>query len=197
MSKKCPKCDKAVYMAEEQIAAGKSWHKTCFTCSVCNKRLDSTTLAEKNDVLYCKTCHGKNFGPKGYGYGQGAGVLSMDTPKSAPTEVKENPTGTNTYSVASRGIETAGATAPSTAKFGGGDKCPRCGKTVYLAEKVVGAGCSWHKTCFTCKDCNKGLDSTSLADKDGEIFCKACHAKRFGPKGYGYGQGAGTLAYTQ
>ena len=26
--------------------------------------------------IYCKTCHGKNFGPKGYGFGGGAGALT-------------------------------------------------------------------------------------------------------------------------
>jgi len=41
--------------------------------------LESTTVAEHDGSLYCKSCHGKNFGPKGYGYGQGAGVLSTDS----------------------------------------------------------------------------------------------------------------------
>lgn len=37
-------------------------------------------------------------------------------------------------------------TAPSNskaakfAKFGGADRCPRCSKAVYAAEKVIGAG---------------------------------------------------------
>lgn len=41
--------------------------------------LESTTLAEHGGKLYCKGCHGRKFGPKGYGFGGGAGALSMDT----------------------------------------------------------------------------------------------------------------------
>jgi len=89
-------------------------------------------------------------------------------------------------------------TTPRSSLFGGGEICPRCSKTVYHAEKAIGAGRSWHrKTCFVCRDCKKGLDSDTLADKDGEIFCRACYGKNFGPKGYGYGGGAGALKNTQ
>eukprot|EP00124_Ichthyophonus_hoferi_P004189 Ihof_evm3s433 gene=Ihof_evmTU3s433 len=52
-------------------------------------------------------------------------------------------------------------------RFGGGNaKCPRCTKTVYMAEEV---------------------------SADGEIYCKTCYGRSFGPKGYGYGGGAGIL----
>ena len=47
--------------------------------AMCNKMLDSTTCAEHERTLYCKTCHGRKFGPKGVGFGIGAGALSMDT----------------------------------------------------------------------------------------------------------------------
>lgn len=44
----------------------------------CRKGLDSTTVAAHDSEIYCKSCYGKKYGPKGYGYGQGAGALSSD-----------------------------------------------------------------------------------------------------------------------
>jgi cysteine/glycine-rich protein len=46
---------------------------------MCNKLLDSTTCTEHEKQLFCKTCYGRRYGPKGVGFGQGAGALSMDT----------------------------------------------------------------------------------------------------------------------
>jgi len=45
---------------------------------VCRKALDSTTLAIHGQEIYCRSCYGKKYGPKGYGYGGGAGGLSTD-----------------------------------------------------------------------------------------------------------------------
>lgn len=50
-----------------------------FILGMCNKMLESTTVAEHEGRVFCKGCHGKKFGPKGYGFGQGAGALSMET----------------------------------------------------------------------------------------------------------------------
>ncbi|KAF4112614.1 hypothetical protein G5714_007409 [Onychostoma macrolepis] len=185
---KCGCCKKTVYFAEEVQCEGQSFHKSCFLCMVCRKNLDSTTVAVHQDEIYCKSCYGKKYGPKGYGFGGGAGTLSMDTGEAL-------------------GIKPAGETShrptnnPNPSKFaqklGGSDVCPRCGSAVYAAEKVVGGGNSWHKSCFRCAKCGKSLESTTLADKDGEIYCKGCYAKNFGPKGFGFGQGAGALAHAQ
>lgn len=46
----------------------------------CRKGLDSHTVAAHESEIYCKSCYGKKYGPKGYGYGQGAGALSSDPP---------------------------------------------------------------------------------------------------------------------
>lgn len=46
---------------------------------MCNKALDSTNCTEHEKTLFCKNCHGRKYGPKGYGFGGGAGCLSTDT----------------------------------------------------------------------------------------------------------------------
>ncbi|XP_062523556.1 cysteine and glycine-rich protein 1-like isoform X1 [Corticium candelabrum] len=171
--KKCPACTKSVYANEEVLSAGKSWHKACFRCSACGSTLDSTTVSDHDGKLFCRRCYGKNYGIGGYGFGQGAGVLSTD----------------GAVKVARQGSPAES----SEPKFGGAPKCPRCGKSVYMAEKMLGAGQTWHKGCFSCINCRKHLDSTTVADKDGQIYCRACYGREFGPKGVGFGVGGGTL----
>lgn len=176
---KCMRCNKSVYMADEVLAAGGKWHKICFKCKECNVSLSSNTVSENKGEVYCDKCHKKLFGIAGYGFGQGAGALATDSAGKAGWTSSRSSSGS------------------SAMKFGGTEKCPRCGKSVYAAEKVVGAGSSWHKACFNCASCNKKLDSTTVSDKDGQIYCKGCYGKEFGPKGFGFGQGAGALTMTK
>ena len=49
----------------------------CLFSEDCNKRLDNTTCASNEDQVYCKSCYGKAFGPKGFGFGGGAGALTQ------------------------------------------------------------------------------------------------------------------------
>ncbi|KAI2649952.1 Cysteine and glycine-rich protein 1 [Labeo rohita] len=160
---KCGCCQKTVYFAEEVQCEGRSFHRSCFLCMVCRKNLDSTTVAVHENEIYCKACYGKKYGPKGYGYGAGAGTLSMDKGESLGIKPVEAPDHQPTNNP---------NTSKFAQKFGGSDVCPRCSKAVYAAEKVIGAGNAWHRGCFRCAKCGKGLESTTLADKDGEIFCK-------------------------
>ncbi|XP_078581253.1 cysteine and glycine-rich protein 2-like isoform X2 [Branchiostoma floridae x Branchiostoma japonicum] len=168
---------------------------TCFKCGLCNKMLDSTTVAEREDSLYCKSCYGKKFGPKGVGFGQGAGALGMDSGErfgNKPTESTAPMTGAAYLNVGKSSESSKPSKYGSTA-----EKCPRCGGSVYPAEKVIGAGHSWHKVCFKCSACNKALDSTNVCDREGEIYCKACYARGFGPSGLRAGQGAGVRTETK
>ncbi|XP_071957210.1 cysteine and glycine-rich protein 2-like isoform X1 [Antedon mediterranea] len=188
MSAKCGACGKSVYAAEEMKNAGHSYHKFCFKCNLCNKRLDSTNVCEHEKQLYCKNCHGKKFGPKGYGFGGGAGTLSMDSGEKFGLE--KDTSKTSGAGIAAAYVGSDMAVTPA----GPGQKaCPRCGGAVYPAEEILGAGGTWHKKCFKCANCKKSLDSTNCCDREGEIFCKSCYAKGYGPQGIGHGVGAGTL----
>ncbi|XP_076879263.1 cysteine and glycine-rich protein 3 [Brachyhypopomus gauderio] len=177
---KCAACQKTVYHAEEIQCNGRSFHKTCFICMACRKGLDSTTVAAHESEIYCKSCYGKKYGPKGYGYGQGAGALSSDPVDNQTQLQSEEPRPSQPSSMNANPVKFA-------QKFGSSDHCPRCSKAVYAAEKVMGAGKPWHKTCFRCLLCGKSLESTTVTDKDGELYCKVCYAKNFGPKGRGLG----------
>lgn len=108
----------------------------------------------------------------------------------------------------------------STRSIGGarptdGTGCPRCGFVVFEAEKMISKGSSWHKRCFNCADCHRSLDSTNLCDApNAEIywwdliisaiagqfpnfwifFSRGCYGRTFGPRGVGFGLGAGVLS---
>lgn len=48
--------------------------------------------------------------------------------------------------------------------------------------------------CVDPVSCRKGLDSVTVAAHESEIYCKSCYGRKYGPKIYGHGQGAGTLS---
>lgn len=77
--------------------------------------------------------------------------------------------------------------------FGGGVACRRCGRNVYHAEMVLASGAAFHTACFSCNACRKPLDTINVFESHGEIYCKHCLSKLFGPSGYGFGAGAGVL----
>jgi len=181
----CPRCGKAVYFAEERIALGKKFHKSCFKCSACNKLMDSTNCTEHDEQLFCKTCYGRKFGPAGYGFGMGAGVLSTD---------KENDsTAVSDFKRASITSIPGGRPKPST-NFSGAPRCPTCDEPVYFAEEKIALNKKWHKACFKCTNCKKTLDSTNVTEHQDKPYCKSCYSKSYGPVGYGFGVGAGVLS---
>ncbi|GAA5999077.1 hypothetical protein JCM5350_005042 [Sporobolomyces pararoseus] len=72
--------------------------------------------------------------------------------------------------------------------FGGAPTCPTCQQKVYFAEQTLGpGGRAFHKVCLKCVGCGKSLEPRLLVDHDGEAYCKSCHGKSFGTKGYGAG----------
>ena len=41
--------------------------------------------------------------------------------------------------------------------------------------------------------CKKSLEITTLAEHDGDVYCKQCYTRKFGIRGVGFGMGAGAL----
>jgi len=162
------------------------------------------------DKATCLGCGSKNQSGKFCGQcGTAFGDLPSTSTTTATTSSNNNnnSSGVN-YSSQAPKVQSYKPTYVTTATttsntvgggaFGRGDICGKCGKKVYFAESTTGAGKIWHTDCFKCETCNTRLNSLELQDKDGRLFCKACYAKNFGPKGYGFGGGGATvLAYTK
>jgi len=80
-------------------------------------------------------------------------------------------------------------------------KCPKCNQNVYAAEEVPAAGKKFHKMCFKCGMfqiyvsfkkiilliffpkkglCKKMLEAMTMAEHEGNIYCKQCYGRKFG-----------------
>lgn len=134
---KCIKCVKAVYFTEQVPGPGGLYHKTCLTCTECSKRLDSTSLTEKDGAPYCKSCYGKLFGPRGFGYG--SAMASTDgAVRSSPTLASPGSVSSSRDSLANAAAPSTKAPSPTVTKTSvQGDGCPTCTKPVYFAEQVL------------------------------------------------------------
>ena len=116
----------------------------------CHKNLDSTNLTEKDNEVYCKSCYGKRFGPKGYGYAGGAAFLNTEGPNGSVVTTGIG-SGENRVHGSYGNLGSATSLGSNSNLGSGAPKCPRCTTTVYPAEMIVGPNGSYHKSCFTCK----------------------------------------------
>jgi len=51
-------------------------------------------------------------------------------------------------------------------------KCTKCGKTVYVVEKLELLNKVWHKWCFKCTVCNCTLNMKNYSATGGNVYCK-------------------------
>jgi hypothetical protein len=81
------------------------------------------------------------------------------------------------------------AAAPPRHRFsfgGGGEKCHKCAKTVYAAERIATHGKAWHSACFRCMVCEQKLAMHSV-ELDGEhnLYCKVHFHQAWKQRGEG------------
>ncbi|PVV00311.1 hypothetical protein BB560_005314 [Smittium megazygosporum] len=151
----CPRCGKVVFHADEIMGPEGTWHRRCFKCAI-----------------YCKPCYLKNETPK----------IQKTTPTkesrltSSPGSIIPNK---SPYSPSIVFPQSKGKLNISQPK----DICPRCSKVIFAVERVVGPKGPWHRQCLKCKNCNTFLDSSKVADRNGEAYCINCYNKLWGPKG--------------
>ncbi|ENN77652.1 hypothetical protein HUJ04_000840 [Dendroctonus ponderosae] len=53
--------------------------------------------------------------------------------------------------------------------------CARCGSGIYKTEDFISLNKVWHTSCFTCFQCNKGLNKDTAKIFQGELFCECCY----------------------
>ncbi|KAI8324684.1 hypothetical protein GQ54DRAFT_309047 [Martensiomyces pterosporus] len=53
--------------------------------------------------------------------------------------------------------------------------------TLLLLAGVIGPEGPWHKACFKCKECQRRLDATIMAEHEQDVYCRNCHTRLFGP----------------
>lgn len=72
-------------------------------------------------------------------------------------------------------------------QLGGAPKCLKCNKEAYFSEQVHAPGGIYHKLCLKCAACSKRLETSTLNENSGNLYCKTCYQKAFGPVGFGNG----------
>jgi len=62
-------------------------------------------------------------------------------------------------------------------------KCKRCEKTAYSMESIKYDKFTYHQTCFKCQNCKCNLIIATVAQFNGELYCKNCFVRMFKTQG--------------
>lgn len=66
MTMRCETCSKIVGFAEAVHRDAKIFHRDCFRCGSCQKKLARGAGLRDRGLYFCNNCHAKNFGPYGF-----------------------------------------------------------------------------------------------------------------------------------
>jgi len=174
---RCNKCGKKSYQAETVTYERIPYHKNCFKCIQCKKKL---TPAEANpfgeDTFLCNPHYQQiALGRSGaHASGDVVSAESADVQATGPSLVS----GSSSENKADEarileGLEWRKQGVKQAYRYpecndGRPDPfCNKCGKKTYKAETVTYERIPYHKNCFRCVQCNKKL-TTAEANPFGE-----------------------------
>jgi len=146
----CVICEKKSYPAETVNFEKLPYHKDCFACKKCNKKIEggfNAAMFEYN--LYCRGCF------------QSSGFNRLQA------QVKWTP----------KASGSATAVDPRFASLGGGAKtCKACDKAVFSAEAVLFEKEMYHPDCLRCQEdgCGTLCTINQLNKFQEKIYCGAC-----------------------
>jgi len=168
----CPACKTSVFPAESFMAADrKPFHKKCVKCKTCSKALNSASLNEHQNQLYCKACYDCCFMSQEYSSGSYGGIVTPEDLKRREEEER---------------LKREKAERQKNER-----RCPECDMKAYPVDSVKLGDLFYHKACLKCTECGRNPDDTTpmmLGPKDSENvfgdedlipFCKFCFAKKF------------------
>lgn len=151
----CPKCQGKVFEAEKMVSNKGLFHKKCFACDTCKRALDSQLA-----------CDGPNYGELyckncyQKRYGPTVRIFNESDAQKSLNLSKTKP------------IDPRKA-------------CHRCGGGVFANEELPCNGIVFHKSCASCRACDRHLDLTTVfGGPDKDIYCQGCYARNFGCASY-------------
>uniref|UniRef100_A0A0K2UFF9 LIM zinc-binding domain-containing protein n=1 Tax=Lepeophtheirus salmonis TaxID=72036 RepID=A0A0K2UFF9_LEPSM len=166
----CIRCKGKVFEAERMVTRIGSYHRNCYSCIDCSKKLDSVTCCEGPDMeIYCKSCYSFEYGTR-----------CRTKNKARHLSFRPRNTHKQEDTLARSTVETW----VIKAEKGDQDWCPKCEGKVFEAEKMTSAAGLWyHRNCFRCVECTRLLDSLVACDgPDYSIYCNKCYSVKYGPQ---------------
>jgi len=168
----CPACKKSVFPAEQFMAGDrKPFHKQCVKCFNCKKVLNSSTLNDHNDQLFCQPCYQNIFCPQDYDVGKYGGIVTPEDIKRKEEEERKK-------------LERAERAKREK-------RCPGCDMKAYPEDSVLVSDLMFHKACLKCALCERSPDENTpmmmgpkekdnvFGAEDLQPYCKFCFAKHF------------------
>ncbi|KAH0458218.1 hypothetical protein IEQ34_013533 [Dendrobium chrysotoxum] len=167
---KCKVCEKTVYLMDQLMADGVTYHKSCFKCNHCKGTLKrKRTLDLLHIVVIASNIMSSVITHQWKVFYTANLILNNSLGRQETLTRISNHT-----------------RSPSKAAgmfSGTQEKCAICSKTAYPLEKVTVEGLAYHKSCFRCSHGGCAISPSNYAALEGILYCKHHFSQLFKEKG--------------